>query len=265
MVRHRNHVCYMLHRLRGLYDTYFMTGAPIAFDCDHSGIEDLRTFMSDHDEKHEALDEFFDRLDTLRRSRNLPPEAVQFPGPWARELVHFLDGIGLSPRAITRWASISSNLVRRVGTFPQGVSPLVLPPPSHLAARSTDTQSHWFAIGRLDEAKRISLWIEAMQATDLDIPLRIAGSGPQEEFLRELAAGDPRIEFLGRITDREAAKQYSESLAVLYAPYDEDYGFVTIEAMQAGRPVVTTHDAGGPLDFVTVSYTHLTLPTTPYE
>ena len=43
---------------------------------------------------------------------------------------------------------------------------------------------------------------------------------------------------------------YRDALAVLYVPYDEDYGLVTVEAMACGKPVVTTHDSGGPLEFV---------------
>jgi glycosyltransferase involved in cell wall biosynthesis len=43
---------------------------------------------------------------------------------------------------------------------------------------------------------------------------------------------------------------YARAGAVFYAPFDEDYGLVTLEAFRSGRPVVTTTDAGGPLEFV---------------
>jgi glycosyltransferase involved in cell wall biosynthesis len=43
---------------------------------------------------------------------------------------------------------------------------------------------------------------------------------------------------------------YAGTLAVVFPPYDEDYGYVTLEAFLAGKPVVTTTDAGGPLEFV---------------
>ena len=35
-----------------------------------------------------------------------------------------------------------------------------------------------------------------------------------------------------------------------YAPVDEDFGMVPYEAFLSGKPVVTTTDAGGPLDVV---------------
>lgn len=43
---------------------------------------------------------------------------------------------------------------------------------------------------------------------------------------------------------------YARASAVFYAPYDEDYGLVTLEAFQSRKPVVTTSDAGGVLEFV---------------
>jgi glycosyltransferase involved in cell wall biosynthesis len=43
---------------------------------------------------------------------------------------------------------------------------------------------------------------------------------------------------------------YAGAGVVFYAPFDEDYGLVTLEAFRSARPVVTTKDAGGPLEFV---------------
>ena len=38
--------------------------------------------------------------------------------------------------------------------------------------------------------------------------------------------------------------------ALLFTPFEEDYGYVTLEAFLARKPVITTSDAGGPLEFV---------------
>jgi glycosyltransferase involved in cell wall biosynthesis len=43
---------------------------------------------------------------------------------------------------------------------------------------------------------------------------------------------------------------YARCFAVYYAPYDEDYGFVTLEALKSGKPVVTAQDSGGTLQFI---------------
>ncbi len=44
---------------------------------------------------------------------------------------------------------------------------------------------------------------------------------------------------------------YAGCRAAYYAPLNEDYGYVTVEAFLSRKPVVTTSDAGGPLEFVT--------------
>ena len=49
---------------------------------------------------------------------------------------------------------------------------------------------------------------------------------------------------------RTRSEHYANALAVPFVPYDEDYGYITIEAMLSGKPVVTTLDAGGPTEFV---------------
>jgi glycosyltransferase involved in cell wall biosynthesis len=59
-----------------------------------------------------------------------------------------------------------------------------------------------------------------------------------------------RIEFLGRVSEADLLSLYSRSFAVYYAPFDEDYGFVTLEALASGKPVVTAKDSGGVLAFI---------------
>ena len=56
--------------------------------------------------------------------------------------------------------------------------------------------------------------------------------------------------FLGQISEDALRQHYANALAVPFVPYDEDYGYITIEAMLSGKPVVTTLDAGGPTEFV---------------
>ena len=62
-------------------------------------------------------------------------------------------------------------------------------------------------------------------------------------------AGD-HVRFAGRVSEKELAELYATCRAVFYAPVDEDFGMVPFEAFRAARPVVTTTDAGGPLEVV---------------
>ena len=59
-----------------------------------------------------------------------------------------------------------------------------------------------------------------------------------------------RVEFIGGVSDEELIELYAHALAVYYAPVDEDYGYVTLEAMASSKPVITAKDSGGILEFV---------------
>ena len=53
---------------------------------------------------------------------------------------------------------------------------------------------------------------------------------------------------LGYISEAEKLTYYAHAAAVFFGPYDEDYGYITLEAMLSSRPVLTCSDSGGPLD-----------------
>ena len=50
--------------------------------------------------------------------------------------------------------------------------------------------------------------------------------------------------------DERLIELYANALAVVYAPIDEDYGYVTLQAFLAGKPVITSSDSGGVLEWV---------------
>jgi glycosyltransferase involved in cell wall biosynthesis len=59
-----------------------------------------------------------------------------------------------------------------------------------------------------------------------------------------------RVDFLGFVPADDLLSLYAGCRAALYAPLNEDYGYVTVEAFLSRKPVLTTSDAGGPLEFV---------------
>ena len=73
--------------------------------------------------------------------------------------------------------------------------------------------------------------------------------GRIEKLVESLNLGD-RVSILGAVPEDELLALYKGALAVLYTPYDEDFGYVTLEAFLAQKPLVTVTDAGGPLEFV---------------
>jgi glycosyltransferase involved in cell wall biosynthesis len=94
--------------------------------------------------------------------------------------------------------------------------------------------------------------IDALGA-DASLRCVVAGEGPERDHLQRLARErglDGRATFAGRVSEQELADLYARCLAVYYAPVDEDFGMVPYEAFLAQKPVVTTTDAGGPLEVV---------------
>lgn len=253
MSRHENHSCYMLHPLRGLYDTYRLTGLPLEVPCVDDRLHRLVQWLqglADQEDRRGGIDaEVFGRLEQLR-SAGYPDTLFAFPGPFARTVVHALDRVALSPGRMRRYAAISKTVRDRSDYFPSGQPVSVLHPPTSLAGLSAGSDDYLFTASRLDGPKRVRLLIEAMRHVRVDIPFLIAGTGPDEAELRALASTDHRIRFLGYVSDSELAQLYSDALAVLFVPYDEDYGLITVEAMLSAKPVLTTTDAGGPNELV---------------
>ncbi len=248
MAAHPRHIVYMLHRLRGLYDTY--PPLPPRYDGENAEARTLCAFLRRETRGPEAIEECFERLAALRAVEGIPAETFAFPGPLIREIVHYLDDCAIAPERVAKYAAISKNVAGRAGYFPPGADVEVLYPPSDLPAFRRGDSDYFVSVGRLDSAKRTRLIVEAMLRAETTLPLKIAGTGPEEAALRELAGGDKRIEFLGFVNDRDAVDLYANALAAIYTPYDEDYGLVAIEAMASGKPVLTTTDAGGPNEFV---------------
>ncbi|HMA38090.1 MAG TPA: glycosyltransferase family 4 protein [Chloroflexia bacterium] len=152
--------------------------------------------------------------------------------------------------------AISRNVAARLQKF-NGLAATPLYPPLRPGFHPGPAGDYVLHLNRLDAAKRVDLLLRAaaLVPPDAAAGLRylIAGDGPDRAALERLAAtlglGD-RVRFLGRVPDAEAAELYAGARAVYYAPVDEDYGFATVEAFQSGKPVITTQDAGGVLEFV---------------
>ena len=108
-------------------------------------------------------------------------------------------------------------------------------------------------MGRLELNKRVELIIRALALTDRSVRLVIAGDGSARSGLEHLAveARCRRSHHVHRNRRRPAARRpVCGRPGGVYPPLDEDYGYVTLEAFLARKPVVTTADAGGPLEFV---------------
>ncbi len=167
-----------------------------------------------------------------------------------RRKVQALDRVALGEA--TALFTISNNVADRLERS-TGLRGEVLPhPPQELDFRCEGYGDFVLSVNRLDRAKRIDLLLEAA-ALDSSLEVVIAGEGPDRERLEGLARAhglDGRARFAGRVSERELAELYGRCLAVYYAPLDEDFGMVPFEAFLSEKPVLTTTDAGGPLEVV---------------
>jgi glycosyltransferase involved in cell wall biosynthesis len=153
-----------------------------------------------------------------------------------------------------RLFTISGNTAARLKRYLElEAEPLYPPPPLRDALAPAESGDYVLSVGRLDRMKRSHLFLEALARTKTPLRGVVVGQGPEMSALRGLAARlgvEDRIEFTGRLGNDELVRRYAGALGVFYAPFDEDYGYVTLEAFHAGKPVVTTADSGGVLEFV---------------
>lgn len=98
---------------------------------------------------------------------------------------------------------------------------------------------YWLTGGRLVAYKKFDLVVRAL--AELDLPLKIFGTGPELEKLCRLAG--PKTEFLGRINDEIKVELYQHAIAFLH-PHMEDFGMTAVESMAAGRPVIAYGKGG---------------------
>lgn len=161
-----------------------------------------------------------------------------------RALVHQLDTGALLPPKCKAVFAIGEEVAGRLRRY-NGIEAEVLHPPLWSADFRQGAPGDYFLLpGRLHPWKRVDLVIEAMRIVNSDVKLKIVGTGEAEGSLRELARGDNRIEFLGRVGDDELRELYAGALAIPFAPMREDYGYVTLEAFASGKPVITCSDSG---------------------
>jgi glycosyltransferase involved in cell wall biosynthesis len=162
--------------------------------------------------------------------------------------------------------TISRNVAARLRRF-NGLEGIPLYPPlrSGLRLEPGPYGDYVLSLNRLDAAKRVDLLLDSL-AHAPGVRAVIAGTGPDADALKRKARElgiSKRVDFAGYVPDEEVSWLYANARAVYYAPVDEDYGYGTVEALSAARPVVTTTDSGGVLEFAEDGITGLVTPPDP--
>ncbi|MFQ5790337.1 MAG: glycosyltransferase family 4 protein [Acidobacteriota bacterium] len=209
-VRHRRHICWLNHRMREYYDLWPRFARQLSWKG---------------------------RIkETIRRSVIRAVDRYLLP----RNVTHLYAQSKTVQDRLERWGGIPSEVV--------------YPPPPDRPYRTEAYENYVFAVSRLHSLKRLDLLVKAMKhVKSQELRAVIAGTGEEEDTLRRLAGElgvASRVSFLGWIDDDELVHHYARCRAVFFAPFMEDFGFVTVEAFRSGKPVMTCLDSGGPAELV---------------
>ena len=209
-LRHDNHVVWLNHRMREYYDLW---------------------------------DEFSSHLSVM----NGVKERLR------RAIVHGVDRRLLTKRA-KRLFVISATVQQRLRRWGGYDSQVLYPPPPKRDYRTDHYGDYIFGVSRLTPLKRFDLLLRALgEPIAAGIKCVIAGEGGELAALLRLRRQldlDDRVEFIGRIDDSTLLDHLARCRAVGFPTFNEDYGFVTVEAFASGKAVVTCRDSGGPAELV---------------
>lgn len=146
----------------------------------------------------------------------------------------------LAADRVDRFIANSETVRRRIWRYYGRKSTVIHPPiETERFSVSEDIGDYYLAGGRLVAYKRFDIAVRAF--SDLGLPLKIFGDGPETERLGKMAG--PNVEFLGRVNEKEKAELYRHAIAYLN-PQEEDFGITAVEAMASGRPVIAYRKGG---------------------
>jgi glycosyltransferase involved in cell wall biosynthesis len=212
LIPHKHKILWFIHHIRSFYDLW---------DGSYRGFPD--------DLKHQEMREALQSVDT---------QAL------------------LEAKAIFTNSKVVSDRLKKYNN----ISSEVLYPPVfdskrfHCATYSDEI----VCICRLEHHKRQHLLVEAMQYVTTPVRLRLSGTSAGADYplalrqrIAELGLG-AKITLENRwITEEEKVEQLAQCLAAAYLPLDEDsYGYPSVEASHASKPILTTSDSGGVLELV---------------
>jgi glycosyltransferase involved in cell wall biosynthesis len=167
--------------------------------------------------------------------------------------------------------AISKNVCERLRKYCDvDAHPLYHPPPgAHRFFCARQQDAYFFFPSRLAELKRQRLVVEALGHTRH--PVEVYFSGPPEnpvyadtlQHEAENTGVAARAHWLGAVPEDKKVELYAHCLGVVYPPLDEDYGYVTLEAMLSCKPVITCTDSGGANEFISHRENGLVVPPEP--
>ena len=150
--------------------------------------------------------------------------------------------------------TIANRVSERLSKFNKIYSKSLYHPPANAKKFYCNEQLPYIYFpSRLETLKRQELLIKAMVFVKSPVVAIIAGDGGIKLHLEQLINDldlNEKVRLIGRVSNEEMLVWYANSLGVFFGPYEEDDGYITLEAMLSSKPVITCKDSGGPLEFV---------------
>lgn len=148
----------------------------------------------------------------------------------------------------------SQTVAQRLSHFNSIVSEVLYhPPPRADRLRVGSFGDYVFYPSRLEPQKRQELLIEAARYLKTPVTIVLAGSARDsqhyESLIKKYDVAD-RVALRGFVAEAEMIDLYANALGICYLPFDEDYGYVTLEGMLSGKPVIVPVDGGGATEFI---------------
>jgi glycosyltransferase involved in cell wall biosynthesis len=222
-VRHPRHVCWLNHTMREYYDLWPTFSASLS-------------------------------------PRGRVKERIR------RRFIHAADRYLLT-RNVTRLFVQSRTIQQRLAMWPSLTSTVLRPPAPQRPYRCDGYSGPFLFVSRLDRLKRADLVIRALaEAEGRGLTLTISGDGEERAALERLASDlglANRVTFEGRVPEARLLDLLAACRAVVFPPFQEDYGFITVEAFASRKAVVTCHDSGGAAELVEAGVNGFICESTP--
>jgi len=194
--------------------------------------------------------------------------AYSAEGACIREMIRAFDRAAV--QEARQVFSISRNVADRLQRSVDHESEVLYPPlPGRDVYRCEGDEGYLLFPSRISPVKRHALVLDALALTREPVRMVFAGSGDHaelEEQVKQRAVSNgvaDRVEWLGYVSREELLQRLSRARAVVFPPQDEDFGYVTLEAMLSSKPVITCSDSGGALELVAAERTGIVAEPSP--
>jgi len=141
----------------------------------------------------------------------------------------------------------SQNVRERVRKYWNRDAEVVYPPVDVSKFYYDDAEDYWLSVNRIMPEKRIDLQLDIFEQLP-DEHLVIVGSAEygtayQREMEKRIKEMN-NVKWLGRVSDEKLCELYARCKGTIQTAVDEDFGYVPIESMAAGKPCLAVNEGG---------------------